>query len=674
MNRLFGGWGAKKDAGPVKSPEEEMVEEKDNLRHALAAASRIMDDDLEGAIKELAEKDSAYHDMGAAVTFFMRSVLGLEKEAMADASNRLAEVENRAWHEMKRLQKRGKVTGGSDIYPPGTEMEIVVVQAQLMSAVVGVLHENLVEAMKGFLKLRKAFISLDAIMAIEAKETERRSKLADEKPKIDIQTTNGTTDIDSDDQIDTPAFTTAQTTPLRTSSDDDIKPAQTTSDPELHFDNPLDVFIHSASNMCFGMIMLMLSLLPPSFSKVLAVVGFRGDRARGVKMLWSSASHPNMNGAIAALMLLAYYNGLLGAVDISPAPKDYDESAETVGAPREKCMRLLEEMRTQFPKSRLWRVQESVMAANQGDVQQAIEILTAGEPAKMKQIAAINNFELSLNRMMAQDWAEMRDDYLRCLELNDWSPAMYYFMAGCASLEMYRDAVVAGDETEAKLQKSKVEGYFEKAPSVIGKKRLMARQLPLETYLQHRIQRWQSRAKDLGVDLADAIGSPPVLEMIYMWNGQKRMGEAEKLKALDNMDWSRYTGSKAALDKIQADADEMAVWAICRASILKGLGRIDEARDLLEEHVTSKDKALFKGQDKNDWVMPTAIYELATLEWMECSAAEDVEVRKEKEEACRVLLNKAKAWEAYTLDARMGMRIQSSLETLDWFRRRMEWS
>lgn len=672
MNRLFGGWGSKKDSGPVKSPEEEIQEEKDNLAHALGAAALIMDDDLDAAIKELAERDSAYHDMGAAVTVFMRSVLGLEKESMADAANKLTEVENRAWHEMKRLQKRGKVAGGSDIYPPGTEMEIVVVQAQLMSAVVGVLHENLVEAMKGFLKLRKAFISLDAILAIEAKETERRSKLAD-KPKTEMATTNGTTETDSDGLIDTPEYTTAQTTPLRTSSDDDTKPTQATLDPELQFDNPLDIFIHSASNMCFGMIMLMLSLLPPSFSKILAVVGFRGDRARGVKMLWNSSSHPNMNGAIAALMLLAYYNGLLGAVDISPAPKDYDESAETVGAPREKCIKLLEEMRTQFPKSRLWRVQESIMTANEGNVQQAIEILTSGEPAKMKQVAAVNNFELSLNRMMAQDWAKMRDDYLRCLELNDWSPAMYYFMAGCASLEMYRDAVVAGDETEAKLQKSKAEGYFEKAPSVIGKKRLMARQLPLETYLQHRIQRWQSRAKELGVDLADAIGSPPVLEMIYMWNGQKRMGEAEKLRALETMEWSRYTGDKHVLDKIQGEADEIAVWAICRASILKGLGRIDEARTLLEEHVTSKDKALFKGQDKNDWVMPTAIYELATLSWMECSASDDVETRKEKAEACRELLNKAKAWEAYTLDARMGMRIQSSLETLDWFWKRMGW-
>jgi hypothetical protein len=31
-------------------------------------------------------------------------------------------------------------------------------------------------------------------------------------------------------------------------------------------------------------------------------------------------------------------------------------------------------------------------------------------------------------------------------------------------------------------------------------------------------------------------------------------------------------------------------------------------------------------------------------------------------------MEKTKAWEAYVLDARIGMRVQSGLETLRWFR------
>lgn len=77
--------------------------------------------------------------------------------------------------------------------------------------------------------------------------------------------------------------------------------------------------------------------------------------------------------------------------------------------------------------------------------------------------------------------------------------------------------------------------------------------------------------------------------------------------------------------------------------------------------------------------MPTAIYELATLAWAECcnppeGEAETIEkYRKDKFNECEELLNKAKAWESYGLDARIGMRIQSGLETLSWFKRKMKW-
>lgn len=55
-------------------------------------------------------------------------------------------------------------------------------------------------------------------------------------------------------------------------------------------------------------------------------------------------------------------------------------------------------------------------------------------------------------------------------------------------------------------------------------------------------------------------------------------------------------------------------------------------------------------------------------------AADVAAYRKEKFEECVAQLEKVKAWEAYVLDSRIGMRVQSGLETLNWFRNKMGWS
>ncbi|KAL6916173.1 hypothetical protein FSST1_007668 [Fusarium sambucinum] len=681
---------ANSDAGSI-STKDNMAREMEDIDDAMASCGLIMNDDIDGAWERLQTGDSSFHQLGLAVTIFMRSVLGFEKAVMTETTTKLDECEAKAWADYKKAQKHGKARAGSKLYPPGTEFELVRAETQLMGAVVGVLHESLIDAMKSFLKLRKAFMTLDAIIEAETKilatmpqATSQTSLSA--KPVTDVTKSMEKLDIDSASGTQTPANVDSSSSSNAGTNEDEkvdegapLKEARSkaTESDSVLLENPLDIFVHSGANMCFGMILLMLTLVPPAFNRLLSVVGFRGDRERGVRMLWRSTAYSNVNGAISGLILLSYYNALLGAVDILPDAKDFDEGAEVVGPPRAKCEKLLASMRSRYPDSRLWLIEEARLYSNERDVAKAVGVLNSEGESKMKQVTALNNFELSLNSMAMQDWNLMRDSFMRCLELNDWSHALYYYMAGIASVELYRDAVAAGDEDEARRQKAKAEEYLRKAPGVAGKKRFMARQLPFEVFVQRKIQKWEDRAKSLSVDLADAIGASPAAEMSYMWNTNKRMGPAELEKAVGGMSWDRCTAKPEVAEKIKAEIDEMGSWALITASLYRNQKKFVEARELLEAHVLKHDRFVFKGPTKDDYVLAAGVYEKGAIAWSECcnppegTPEEIAAYRRGKYDECVKQMDIAKVWETFVLDTRIGMRVQSGIETLNWFAKKM---
>lgn len=615
---ILSGWfrGAADGAADAGKAQDVAAKERENLADAMKWTCLIMNDDIDTACKGLDKGNSAFHSLGGSVAMFMRAVLGFEKEIMAETAAKLADSEARSWTEYKRVQRHGNVRTGSRIYPPGTEYEMMRAQAMLMGAVVGVLNESIVEAMKSFYKLRKALTILDGIAAEEAKALSSGSVptvAATASEKVAEAALDNSSNSDSDrlpayreteSGLQTPSGNTATstnvTTPEQLPSDSDFdssRPstplklhAPATSDRELELEDPVDVFIHSGTNMCLGLLLVILSLVPPAFSRVLSVVGFHGDRERGIHMLWKSAVHDNINGAIAGAMLLGFYNGMLASVDILPHEEDYDEHADAVGPPTQRCKALMAKLRASYPDSKLWRIEESRFLANDKKLDEAVQLLQTGRASNMRQITGLNDFELSIDAMIMQNWELMRDSYLRCMENSDWSPSMYYYMAGCATVEVYRDAFHAGDEAEAKRHKAKAQDLLRKAPQAAGKKRLMARQLPMEVFLQRKIQKWEEQAKALGVDFIDAIGPSPAVEMIYVWNGKKRMAKRHMEQALANVGWERCTAGEAAVAKMRMEKDDVAICAIGTASFLQGLGRLEEAKKVLDEHVLCHDR------------------------------------------------------------------------------------
>lgn len=627
----------------------------------MAAAELIMNDDNAGAEARFLSRNasSSFHQLGLGVTTFMTSILGFEKDAMAEAGARLAESETRSWNDLKKAQKDAQksaggwfgrssgvaVGGTSNIYPPGSEFALVNAESQLMSAVVAVMHESVTEGIKGFYKLRKAFLTLDAIMEAEIKYVNRiqngntsrpataprprlskdqmpgsfdDAEFAEYEERKESDSDREFADAGSTQRLQTPSSRSG-THSQRTSLDSPVSSQDATSQSGQRrtisplddrspatadlFTSPVDLFIHSGANMCFGILLLIVSLVPPAFSRLLSVLGFKGNRDRGAAMLWASTKVPNVNGAIAGLVLLFYYNGLLGFADILPHSRDVAELAdaeEIAGYPRERCGALLREMTARYPDSRLWKLQEARELANNRRLDEAVALLAASEDSKMRQVAALSVFDRSLDTMFLMRWEAMRDGFLRCLELNSWSHTVYYYLAGCAALEMYRDAhhrarglaslATAESErgelvearTEMRKHKKAAEEYFRKAPSVAGRKKFMARQMPLELFVIRKLQKWEERAAALRIDLADTPVVSPAMEMVYLWNGSKRMPDDLLVKARIYADLDRCTMSIAQREGVLGgEKDEAAVWAVAEAALLRSLGRTDEAREVL---------------------------------------------------------------------------------------------
>ena len=172
--------------------------------------------------------------------------------------------------------------------------------------------------------------------------------------------------------------------------------------------NPVDLFIQSGTGLCFGLLLVMISMIPPAFGKLLAIVGFRGDRERGLTLLWQVTKISNINGAMAGLVLLGFYNGIAGFCDI--LPDDVEDVVD--GYPERRCKELLAEMRGRYPKSHLWLLEEARMRAADFELEESNELLKGSVNSQLKQIDALAMFERSLNSLFMHDYEDATSCFL----------------------------------------------------------------------------------------------------------------------------------------------------------------------------------------------------------------------------------------------------------------------
>lgn len=648
-----------------------------------------------------------------------------------------------------------------------------------MSAVVGVLTESLTESIKGFYKLRKAYMTLNSILDAEARfiltqngtghrtpkkksvdslrsnrsarsttitaaafELDQESKVSQretsqltselEANDVAIQDKayevkhNGAPDDDNDDEEFYDAeedvknshepMNSMRETEVNDMSEElarfsldrhrihdneylpsprtlSIKDGMLTHDADSDvFANPIDVFIHSGANLCFGLLLIMISMIPPAFGKLLFIIGFRGDRDRGLRMLWQASKFRNINGAMAGLILLGYYNAVVGFSDIIP-DQDSSIAEEAVeGYPKQRCEALLADMRIRHPQSQLWLLEEARMQAANRNLSAAIHLLQNASKSPLKQVEALEMFELALDAMYMHDYTLCASSFIACVSLNNWSHALYYYIAGAAHVELYRHYKSTSPRAAA-IHAQKATNFLKTAPKHAGKKKFMARQLPFDYFVTRKLNKWEQRAQEWKIPLIDAVGVSPIEEMIFLWNGYKRMNVTQLQASLAALAWSENLTLNPTWSR--ESHDEHAILSLLRGGTLRNLSQWDQATDALQNGVLSIDKAELKGGFKDDWTAPAAHYEMGVVCWMrkrdrqspsqswtnrtfinpEKSATnrqdERTDEEEEEEEAeaywvkqCEGWIDKAARWESYELDARIGLKIATAQDTL----------
>ena len=613
-----------------------------------------------------------------------------------------------------------------------------------MGATVAVFRENLTDSLKGFYKLRKAYMTLDAIVASERAHTSGQignsvtvkvtrssvpgtpatssafnNRLAKSVPGTPIkpahsdisgkQTRVEKNEDGSEDEVD--EFFDADEaqdeagelenysgkveingtikqyddalipqdaprSPLleRVSSFFSVQAPTETADLDIDaLETSIDKFIHSGTNLCYGILLLLLSLVPPAFSKLLSIIGFRGDRRRGLRMLWQASRFQNAMGAMASLVLLAHYNTMVAGsdivLDIDPElPIDSPDNVDSY--PTKRLLLLLEGMRQRFPKSKFWLLEEARMHAVKRDLDHSLKILEGDFSSPMKQTQALAMFERSLQSMYTQNFDLCASSFQECCNLNNWSHALYLYIAGAACVEQYRQAKPKNPELAAKYADEAIK-LLESSRTKVGRRRVMARQLPFDAFVSRKLSKWEGRAKEWNVSLVDAIGVSPTVEMIFFWNGFKKMSKSYLEQAYETLRWSEDTERNPTWAK--ESLDERAILAILRATIFRSLGQNETAMQILQSEILVHDKIEFKGDFKDDWTCPAAHYEMAANLW----ASRDKEHGREDSNDNRKLvleaeewLDKTSKWETYTLDARIGVKVTSGLDTIKMWKER----
>ena len=475
----------------------------------------------------------------------------------------------------------------------------------------------------------------------------------------------------------------------------------------------IDEFIHSGVNLCFGILQVVLSLLPPAIGAVLSVIGFKGSREDGLRLVWKSTKQRNVHGCIGLLALMFYYDGPFqftdadfdipatptsslnsssssssshGSNNISVSSRSNSTSsalsesmstlklnvkeemdAPTLLHPGKILENALLQARALFPNSALWLLNEARMLSGKGRLKEAVELMDSIDVNKiqMRQVKVLMIFDRAITLVHLHEFDRAAEDLISLVDISDWSHALYTYFAGCCYLENWRMCQMGLlDETNSKGMKwyeEKARELIFSAPNHLGKKTFKSKNLPLDRFMLRKVEQFKSLQKQLGVDNPlDAIATSPVHELAYFYNGYNRMtkdGLELTMKML-----TEYENPAIKL----RDTNQELIKDLLTSLTMRRLGKIKEGCKILDEQVLPKiltidpnnGKVKYFKKTDDPWAYPTALYERALFCWK----LNEMDGLQE----CKEWLTRAQNYaDDYELSTRIGMKIKAALDRVE---------
>lgn len=765
MFRVFGALTGRNTPQVELSQEEKtklILKQAHDFEIALQAMDYVLDDRAKEGLQLLKENepkdgsDQTINVLARGVIEFLEATLGFEAEEMKKASATLGKAEQLSLKSRQSVQKMELKS--SSLYPPGTVYAVTYTESCLLHALLMLFSESMMEAAKALLKLRKAYSMLQEIFeAIKKAERNKKTPMPTNDDINESQTSFSSSDsafasvdipykLNPTEQEDHDLLEYAEkihhmrmkrlcgahigNSPAinRLRNELGLEAMKNLPEEEIQeyshiFEDidltqaTIDEFIHSGVNLCFGILQVVLSLIPPAIGAVLSIVGFHGSREEGLRLVWRATKQRNVHGCIGLLGLMFYYDGPFQFTDddfdipaassttlektsthrstsinslkkkatsestTSLRRKDTSESSvslhkkstmdslmegdldgPTLLHPGKILENALLQSRALFPNSALWLLNEARMLSGKGRLEEAVDLLDSidVQSIQMRQVKSLLVFDRAITLSHLHRYDRAAEDLLSLINISDWSHAFYTYYAGCCYLENWRMCQIGAMESDkADYYKSRATELIFDAPNLLGKKTFKSKNLPLDRFMLRKVEQFKSMQRDLGVpDPLDAIATSPVHEISYFYNGYNRMTK-EGLEMSSKMLTDFHN---PAIDS--KDDDQELIKDFLVSLTLRRLGEVQEGCNLMDEKVLPKffsidnGKVRYVKKNEDPWLYPAALYERALFSWKLAGMDGLPESRE-------WLLRAQGYADDYELSTRIGMKIKAAIDRVE---------
>lgn len=357
----------------------------------------------------------------------------------------------------------------------------------------------------------------------------------------------------------------------------------------------------------YGLMNVIVSLIPPKLMKLANLFGFHGSRKVGLQALEYACHSQDMKAPIARLSLLWYHTIVRPFFAL-------DGEQEDAGA--EEALRLLKEAETQYPDSAFFLYFRGKIHYLRSQLDEALDAYSyaASLSRDQREIEHICLFEKGWIHYLKLQYSDALPCFIRLKNETRWSSCFYAYIA----------AISAGMQGDLKQARE----LFLQCGKLVKRK---------NNNLEKFCSRRSSVYKAGPSPLMQIEMTLMCIEILYLWRALPFCSNETKMQLLNMLDRAH------SRDGIPF---HHGMRALLRGCILCSLDRFSEAETAL--HEATKFEKIIR-HDKH--IMSFAFYELALIH-----------INRDEFARARMYLNHAKdAFSGYEFEARLNFKVHSAM-------------